>query len=99
MTRSAIVPALAGDRLRAALALSYGLHQVAAVVGPALGGLMIAAFGVGAAYAAQAVGFVVMLGVTVDAAPAPAGADGRRAPADPAVDRGGPARSCAATAR
>ena len=42
VTRSAIVPALAGDRLRAALSISYGLHQVAAVVGPALGGLMIA---------------------------------------------------------
>src|SRR3954447_1110497 len=64
VARSAIVPALAGDRLRAALSLTYGLHTSAAVVGPALGGLMIAAFGVGAAYAAQAAGFVVMLVVT-----------------------------------
>src|SRR3954454_20804523 len=46
VTRSAIVPALAGDRLRAALSLNYGLYQVADVVGPALGGLMIATLGV-----------------------------------------------------
>jgi hypothetical protein len=64
VARSAIVPALAGDRLRAALSLTYGLHTSAAVVGPALGGLMIAALGVGSAYAAQAAGFVVMLVVT-----------------------------------
>ena len=31
VTRSAIIPALAGDRLRAALSLNYGLYQVAAV--------------------------------------------------------------------
>src|SRR3954449_10121221 len=35
VTRSAIVPALAGDRLRAALSLTYGLHTAAAVIGPA----------------------------------------------------------------
>src|SRR5690349_2978910 len=64
VARSAIVPALAGDRLRAALSISYGLHTAAAVVGPAVGGLMIAALGVGSAYAAQAAGFVVMLVVT-----------------------------------
>jgi MFS family permease len=64
VTRSAIIPALAGDRLRAALSVNYGLYQIAAVLGPGLGGLMIAAFGVGAAFAADAVGFVVMLGVT-----------------------------------
>ncbi len=64
VARSAIVPALAGDRLRAALSISYGLHTAAAVIGPAVGGLMIAAIGVGSAYAAQAAGFVVMLVVT-----------------------------------
>ncbi len=65
VTRSAIVPALAGDRLRAALSINYGLYQVAAVAGPALGGLMIAALGIGSAYAAQAAGFTVMIGVTL----------------------------------
>src|SRR3954452_9851100 len=61
VTRSAIVPALAGDRLRAALSLTYGLHTASAVVGPAIGGLMIAAFGVGSAYAAHAAGVVGIL--------------------------------------
>jgi MFS family permease len=65
VTRSAVVPALAGDRLRAALSLSYGLHQVAAVVGPGIGGLMIAWKGVEAAYAVDAIGFVAMICVTL----------------------------------
>jgi MFS family permease len=64
VARSAIVPALAGDRLRAALSLMYGLHTAAAVVGPALGGLMIAWLGIGSAYTIQAAGFAVMLVVT-----------------------------------
>jgi MFS family permease len=65
VTRSAIVPALAGDRLRAALSITYGLHTMAAVIGPAIGGLMIAAFGVEAAYAGQTVAFIVMMGITL----------------------------------
>ena len=65
VTRSAIVPALAGDRLRAALSITYGLHTMSAVIGPAIGGLMIAAFGVEAAYAGQTVAFVVMMGITL----------------------------------
>ena len=65
VTRSAIVPALAGDRLRAALSITYGLYQVAAVVGPALGGVMIALIGTGSAYTTQAIGFVLMLCITV----------------------------------
>jgi len=65
VTRSAIVPALAGDRLRAALSITYGLHTMAAVIGPAIGGLMIAAFGVEVAYAGQTVAFVAMMGITL----------------------------------
>jgi MFS family permease len=65
VSRSAIIPALAGDRLRAALSLNYGLYQVAAVVGPGLGGLVIAWQGVGAAYAADAAGFLAMVAVTL----------------------------------
>jgi MFS family permease len=75
VTRSAIIPALAGERLRAALSLNYGLYQVAAVVGPGLGGVMIAALGVGAAYAADAFGFLVMIGVTFALPPLPPGAE------------------------
>jgi predicted MFS family arabinose efflux permease len=65
ITRSAVVPALAGDRLRAALSLSFGLHQAAAVVGPGLGGLMIAWQGVSTAFIADAIGFALMIGVTL----------------------------------
>jgi MFS family permease len=55
VTRSAIVPNLvAPERLRGALALTFGLYQLTMVVGPALGGLLIAALGVGAAYAVDA---------------------------------------------
>jgi MFS family permease len=64
VARSAIIPALAGDKMRAALSLNYGLYQVAAVVGPGLGGLVIAWQGVGAAFTIDAVGFVIMIGVT-----------------------------------
>jgi MFS family permease len=65
VARAGVVPALAGDRLRAALSLGFGLSQVAAVVGPGIGGLVIAWLGVGAAYAIDAAGFLVMLGVTL----------------------------------
>src|SRR3954449_5553895 len=64
VTRSAIIPALAKERLRAALSLNYGLYQIAAVVGPGLGGLLIAALGVASAYTAEAIGFAIMMGVT-----------------------------------
>ena len=55
VTRAAIVPNLvAPDRLRAALALNFGLYQLTLVAGPALGGLLIGAFGVGTAYVVDA---------------------------------------------
>jgi MFS family permease len=51
VTRSAIVPNLVEPaRLRSALALNFGLMQVTMVVGPAIGGVLIGAFGLGAAY-------------------------------------------------
>jgi MFS family permease len=65
VSRAAVVPALAGDRLRSALSLSYGLHTFAAVVGPAVGGLVIAWQGVGAAYTADAAGFLAMVAITL----------------------------------
>src|SRR3954452_6049857 len=46
VARSAIVPNLvAPSRLRSALAVNYGLYQLTMVVGPGLGGLLIAAGG------------------------------------------------------
>jgi MFS family permease len=55
VARSAIVPALvAPEHLRGALALNFGLYQLTMVVGPGLGGLLIAATGVQGAYTIDA---------------------------------------------
>ena len=55
VTASAILPNLvAPERLRGALALNYGLYQLTMVVGPGLGGLVVALFGVQWAYALDA---------------------------------------------
>src|SRR4051812_35878511 len=54
--RSAIVPnVVRPELLRAAISNTFGINQVTMVVGPAVGGLLIAALGVGAAYTADAV--------------------------------------------
>jgi MFS family permease len=51
-----MVPNLvSGERLRGALSLTFGLYQLTMVVGPGLGGLLIAAAGVEGAYIADAV--------------------------------------------
>jgi MFS family permease len=82
VARSAAVPAVAGPgRLRAALSLNFGLYQLAAVVGPGVGGLLIAAFGVGAAYAIDAGGFAIALALTIPLRPlAPAPSDAEHPP-------------------
>ena len=52
VARSAIVPNLvAPSQVRGALALNFGLYQLTMVLGPALGGVLIAVLGVAAAYA------------------------------------------------
>jgi MFS family permease len=72
VTRAAVVPALAGTlRLRSALSITFGLNQVCAVVGPGVGGLLIAAFGVGSAYLGLTVGFLVTLVITALLRPMP----------------------------
>jgi hypothetical protein len=72
VVRSAAVPAVVGpERLRAGLSLNFGLYQVAAIVGPGVGGLLIAAFGVGAAYAIDTAGFIVAFGLTFRLRPLP----------------------------
>jgi MFS family permease len=59
---AAMIPALAGaERIRSALSLNYGLSQVASVAGPAIGGVLIAWLGLGAAYAVDAGAFVLAL--------------------------------------
>src|SRR5689334_14251392 len=54
--RSSIVPNVVRPQgIRAALSMTFGINQVTMVAGPGLGGLLIAALGVGAAYTADAV--------------------------------------------
>jgi MFS family permease len=66
VVRSAIVPMLVSrERMRSALALNYGLYQLTMVIGPGIGGLVIAALGVGAAYTIDAVScFAIVFAVT-----------------------------------
>jgi ENTS family enterobactin (siderophore) exporter len=53
--RSAMVPRMVGsERLRSALSFSFGMAQLTQVAGPALGGVLIAAAGIGWAYAVDA---------------------------------------------
>ena len=51
VTRTAIIPGILGpSNLRSGLALNYGLYQVTGIVGPAIGGLLIAGFGLATTY-------------------------------------------------
>jgi MFS family permease len=63
VARSAIVPNVVQPaELRAAIGLTFGLYQLTMVIGPALGGVLIAATGLGTAYtidAASCLGMVL----------------------------------------
>jgi MFS family permease len=72
VTRSAIVPNLVEPaRLRSALALNFGLYQLTMVLGPGLGGVLIGALGVGAAYTTDAVSCLAMVWAAWALAPQP----------------------------
>ncbi len=72
VTTSAILPNLiAPERLRSALALNYGLYQLTMVLGPALGGLVIAGFGVQWAYTIDAVSCLAIVFAVGAIAPQP----------------------------
>jgi MFS family permease len=64
--RGSLVPTLV-DRsdLPAAIALNQMLHSTAAIVGPAVGGVVIASYGVGTAYWLDAVSFAAAIGAAV----------------------------------
>ncbi len=81
VARTAIVPNLvAREDMPAALAINFGLFQLTMVVGPGLGGLLIAAGGVESAYAVDAVSCLAMVAALRGLGPQlPAG--GREAPA------------------
>jgi predicted MFS family arabinose efflux permease len=67
---TAIIPNLvAPERLRSALALSFGLYQLTSVVGPGLGGLLIGLLGLGSAYTVDAVTCLAMVGAAMAIAP------------------------------
>jgi MFS family permease len=62
VTRSAIVPNLVEPaRLHSALAVNFGLYQLTMVIGPAIGGLLIAAGGVELAYGVDAASCLAMV--------------------------------------
>src|SRR4051812_1798368 len=77
VTRSAIIPNLVTtEKLRSTLALSFGLYQVTLVLGPGLGGLLIGALGVGAAYTVDAVSCFAMVWAALAMRPQPPQGDG-----------------------
>jgi MFS family permease len=72
VTRNAIVPNLvAPEQLRGAVALVFGLHHLAMVIGPAAGGLLIAVAGVDVAYAVDALSCLAMVGTVLAMSPQP----------------------------
>src|SRR4051794_1254405 len=72
VARSAIVPNLvAPPRLRSALAVNYGLYQLTMVIGPGLGGLLIALGGVELAYGVDAISCAAMVIGVLAIAPQP----------------------------
>jgi predicted MFS family arabinose efflux permease len=72
VTRSAIIPNLIDrQRLSQAIALNYGLYALSQVLGPGLGGILIGAFGVQAAYIIDALTCVAMVVAVLPIAPQP----------------------------
>ena len=77
VAHSSIVPNLvAPQRVRPALALTFGLAQLTLVLGPALGGLLIAWLGIGAAYTIDAASCLAIVGAVWAMAPQPPAGSG-----------------------
>ncbi len=72
VARQSIIPNLVPRALLpSAVALNFGLYQLTMVVGPGLGGLLIAGAGVGSAYALNAAGCLAMVVAALGIAPQP----------------------------
>ncbi len=72
VVRAAIVPnTVSPERLRGALSLTYGLMQLTQVVGPGIGGLLIAAFGISIPYTVDAVSCLGMAAAAAAMSPQP----------------------------
>jgi MFS family permease len=70
VVRSAIIPNLVEPRLlRSALALNFGLYQLTLVVGPGVGGVLIAWLGVGATYVIDAASCLAMVAAVIALSP------------------------------
>jgi MFS family permease len=78
VVRSAIIPNLVEPRLlRSALALNFGLYQLTLVVGPGVGGVLIAWLGVGATYVIDAASCLAMVAAVIALSPQlPIGTEG-----------------------
>ena len=72
VTRGAIIPQLLGpENLRSGIALSYGVYQATGIVGPGLGGIVIALVGVRWMYLADALSCVALLLASLAIGPQP----------------------------
>jgi MFS family permease len=70
VTRSAIVPNVLGpEHLRTGLALNFGIYQLTGIVGPAVGGILIAATSVATTYVVDATSCLAMLAAALAIAP------------------------------
>ncbi|HEY2704797.1 MAG TPA: MFS transporter [Candidatus Dormibacteraeota bacterium] len=79
--RSATVPNLVPrDQLAAAVALMFGLFQAALIVGPAVGGLIIGRWGLGAAYLVDVLSFGAAITAVALIGPQPPGQEHREPP-------------------
>jgi MFS family permease len=82
VTRSAIVPRVVPrNRLRSALAFNYGAYQLTGIVGPAVGGILIVAIGLGGGYLVDAGSCLAMLASAVALSAQPPGVFGADAAA------------------
>jgi MFS family permease len=81
VTRASIVPnVVRPEQLRAAISNTFGLNQLTMVVGPALGGLLIGALDVQAAYTLDAVSCLGMAGAALALSPQPPAGTERHEP-------------------
>lgn len=72
VARTAIIPNVLGpERLRTGLALNFGIYQLTGIIGPALGGVLIATAGVGVTYVLDAASCLAMLMAALAIAPQP----------------------------
>jgi MFS family permease len=80
LARSSMIAGLAGEWLRSAIAFNFGMNQVTAIVGPGIGGVLIAAAGVGSVYAIDAASVAATIFAALTIAPQHPHSSGRDEP-------------------